>query len=113
MNRGEVWVAQLEPRRGAEVGKSRPVIVLQEDRLTAAGMPTVLVVPLTTKLWPRFEPIRVRIGARRGLREDCHAMVEHVRSIDRSRLRQGPLTTVTRDEMQSVERSLRVVLGLV
>lgn len=112
MKRGEVWVAQLEPKRGAEVGKARPVLVVQEDRLTAAGMPTVLVVPLTTQLRSRFEPIRVKIAARDRLHENCQAMVEHLWSLDRGRLRQGPLTTVTRNEMESVERSLRVVLGL-
>lgn len=112
MRRGEIWVARLDPKRGAEVGKARPVLVVQEDRLTATGMPTVLVVPLTTRLWEEFEPIRARIGARGGLREDCHAMVEHVRSLDRDRLRQGPLTTATQEEMAAIERSLRVVLGL-
>lgn len=112
MKRGEVWVARLDPKRGTEAGKNRPVLVVQEDRLTDAGMPTVLVVPLTTQLWIEFEPIRSRIAARDALREDCHAMVEHVRSLDRSRLRQGPLTTVTPDEMAAVERSLHVVLGL-
>ncbi len=111
MKRGEIWVAHLEPRRGAEVGKARPVLIVQEDRLTDAGMPTVLVVPLTTQLWSEFEPIRSRIGARDALREDCHAMVEHVRSLDRGRLQQGPLATATREEMEAVERSLRVVLG--
>lgn len=112
MKRSEIWVARLDPKRGAEAGKSRPVLIVQEDRLTDAGMPTVLVVPLTTQLWSEFEPIRSRIAARDALREDCHAMVEHVRSLDRSRLRQGPLTTATPDEMAAVERSLRVVLGL-
>lgn len=112
MKRGEIWVAHLEPKRGTEVGKARPVLVVQEDRLTDAGMPTVLVVPLTTQLWSEYEPIRARIGAREALREDCHAMVEHVRSLDRSRLRQGPLTIITPEEMAAVERSLLVVLGL-
>ena len=112
MKRGEVWVARLDPRQGAEAGKNRPVLIVQEDRLTDAGMPTVLVVPLTTRLWAPFEPMRSRITARDALRQDCHAMAEHVRSIDRGRLRQGPLTTATREEMAAVERSLRVVLGL-
>lgn len=33
MRRGEVWVANLNPRRGAEVGKVRPILVLEADRL--------------------------------------------------------------------------------
>jgi mRNA interferase MazF len=50
IRRGEVWVARLNPNQGAEVGKVRPVVVIQADLLTDAGIPTVLVVPLTTQM---------------------------------------------------------------
>jgi mRNA interferase MazF len=40
MRRGEIWVANLNPTRGAEIGKVRPVLVLQSDWLTAAGSDT-------------------------------------------------------------------------
>jgi hypothetical protein len=45
MRRGEVWVARLNPNQGAEVGKLRPVVVIQADALTEAGLATLLVVP--------------------------------------------------------------------
>ena len=34
IRRGEVWVARLNPNQGAEVGKVRPVVVMQADLLT-------------------------------------------------------------------------------
>lgn len=49
IRRGEVWVARLNPNQGAEVGKVRPVVVIQADALTDAGVATVVVVPLTTQ----------------------------------------------------------------
>ena len=48
MRRGEIWVARLNPNQGAEVGKLRPVVILQADPITHAGLATVVVVPLTT-----------------------------------------------------------------
>jgi mRNA-degrading endonuclease toxin of MazEF toxin-antitoxin module len=39
-------------------------------------------------------------------------MPEQPRSLDRKRLIEGPLTRLTADEMERVERSLRAVLGL-
>ena len=48
MRRGEVWVARLNPNQGAEVGKVRPVVVIQADALTEASLATLLVVPLTS-----------------------------------------------------------------
>jgi len=32
IRRGEIWVANLNPNKGGEIGKVRPVVVLQEDR---------------------------------------------------------------------------------
>lgn len=112
MKRGEVWIANLNPSRGAGVGKIRPVIVMQPERLTVAGLPTVLVIPLTTQLRPELQPLRVLIRARGKLAHDCHAMVEQLRALDRRRIGDGPLTTLARDEMAAIERSLLAVLGV-
>lgn len=112
MRRGEIWVANLNPNKGSEAGKIRPVVVLQADELTAAGMGTIMAAPLTTLLWPAFEPLRVKISARDRLEKDCHVMVEQTRAFDRSRFGDGPLTTLTPEEMAAVERSLKGVLGL-
>jgi len=43
--RGEVWRVDLEPTRGAEMQKTRPVVVLSSDRL--GRLPLRLIVPLT------------------------------------------------------------------
>ncbi len=63
MRRGEVWVARLNPNQGAEVGKVRPVVVIQADALTEAGLATLLVVPLTSQRRRGAEALRVPIPA--------------------------------------------------
>lgn len=110
MRRGEIWIAN--PNKGAEVGKQRPVIIMQEDQLLTTELRTVITIPLTTQYRPAFAPMRTRITARDRLLEDCYAMVEHPRALDRVRLGEGPLTTLTADEMATVEKSLRAVLGM-
>ena len=112
MQRGEVWVANLNPNKGSETGKIRPVVVFQENRLTAAGLPTVIVIPLTTQLRKGLEPLRVAIRARDRLGKDCHVMTEQIRALDRSRIGEGPLTKLSSDEMLALERSLMGVLGM-
>jgi mRNA interferase MazF len=37
MRRGEIWIGNLDPGRGAEIGRIRPVLVLQDDVLIARG----------------------------------------------------------------------------
>ena len=76
MRRGEVWVARLNPNQGAEVGKVRPVVVIQADALTEAGLATLLVVPLTNQRRHGAEALRVPIPARDRLLRECWAMAE-------------------------------------
>ncbi len=112
MKRGDVWVARLNPNKGTEVGKTRPVIVMQADAILASGLHTVIAVPLTTQFRPKVEPMRIRVVARDRLLKDCFAMIEQTRALDRSRFGDGPLTALTAEEMAAVEKSLKAVMGI-
>lgn len=112
MKRGEVWVANLNPPRGREVGKVRPVVVIQGNELLDAGTPLVVVLPLTTQVYPAFKLWRVTLPARDRLKETCQVVVDQPRALDRARFGEGPLTALTEEEMAAVERSLKTVLGM-
>ena len=112
IRRGEVWVARLNPNQGAEVGKVRPVVVIQADALTDAGLATVVVVPLTTQQRRGAEALRVGLRQRDRLLQDCWAMAEQPRALDRSRLSEGPLTRLTTEELEALDQALRAALGL-
>ncbi len=112
MKRGEVWVANLNPNRGAEVGKIRPVLILQNDALIEAEFPTVVVLPMTTQVRGDVATLRITIAARDRLKQDCQIMTDQPRTLDRRRLDQGPLTRLTRTELAAVERSLLAVTGI-
>lgn len=112
MRRGEVWVGNLNPNRGSEVGKIRPVLIFQADFLIEQGDPTVIVLPLTTQVRKSKEPLHVTVPARDRLRQDCQVMPEQPRTLDRTRLAGGPLTTLTPEEMRAVEASFKAVTGL-
>ena len=49
-NFGEIWLANLNPRVGTEAGKTRPVLILQNQILLDATHPSTTILPLTTKL---------------------------------------------------------------
>ena len=112
IRRGQVWTADLNPNRGREVGKIRPVLIVQGDWLSAAQSRTVVVLPLTSHVRHDAEPLRVTIGARGGLRMESQVIVDQPRTLDRRRLGDGPLTELSVDEMARVEESLLAVLGV-
>lgn len=112
IRRGEIWVANLNPPRGQEIGKIRPVLVFQDDALTAIGTPMIIILPLTTQIYPAFKQWRVTITARHRLLKDCQVIVDQPRTLDRSRLGEGPLATLSAEEMISVERAFLGVCGM-
>ena len=112
MRRGEIWVAQLNPNRGREIGKTRPVLVIQADSLTAIGDNPVIILPMTTQIYPSFTKWRIQIPARDRLLRPCQVVVDQPRALDRSRFGDGPLTMLTSEEMSVVEKSLKAVMGL-
>jgi mRNA interferase MazF len=108
--RGEVWLADLNPRRGTEPGKTRPVLIVQAQALLDADHPSTLVVPLTTRLVDAAEPLRVRIPATGALKKDSDALIDQVRAIDNRRLVQGPLARLPPRQLDTLADALLEVL---
>src|SRR5260370_6739978 len=84
--RGEIWLADLNPGRGTEPGKTRPVLIVQAQALLDAEHPSTLVVPLTTRLVDAAEPLRIRIRESGSVKKDSDALIDQVRAIDNRRL---------------------------
>ena len=84
------------------MGKVRPVVVIQADALTEAGLATLLVVPLTSQRRRGAEALRVPIPARDRLLRECWAMAEQPRALDRNRIGEGPLTRLSAAEMAAL-----------
>ena len=112
IHRGELWWADLGELRGSEPALRRPVLVVQDDLLTASALGTVTVVPLTSNL-RRAEAIgNVRIEPREsGLDRVSVALVCQVVTIDKAFLTQliGSLPTRTR---RAIDAGLLLALSL-
>jgi mRNA interferase MazF len=111
-NRGEVWLANLNPRRGTEPGKTRPVLIVQAQALIDAGHPSTLVVPLTTNVIAGAEPLRIGLAASDGLREASDLLIDQLRAIDNQRLVEGPLLRLGNSLMARIGNAIREVLDL-
>ncbi len=112
LKRGQVWVANLNPRRGTEPGKTRPVLVVQSQDLLNVDHPSTLVIPMTTTLVEDAEPLRIRVAALDKLRRDSDLLIDQLRSVDNERLIQGPLCQLSRSLMSRVEIAIREVLDM-
>jgi mRNA interferase MazF len=110
--RGEIWLANLDPRQGSEPGKTRPVLIVQAQALLDADHPSTLIVPLTTRLVDEAEPLRLRVRRAGRLRRDSDLLIDQFRAIDNRRLAQGPLTRLSASQMARVEVAIGEALDL-
>lgn len=109
---GEIWLANLNPRRGTEPGKSRPVLIIQNQALLDAGHPSTLIIPLTTHLIENVEPLRLRIKAKDNLKKDSDLLIDQIRAIDNKRLGDGPLLKCSQHFMERVFSAVAEVMGM-
>ena len=109
---GEVWLANLNPVRGTEPGKSRPVLVVQSQAMLDAGHASTIVLPLTTRLLDGAEPLRLRLMAQSRLEADSDILIDQVRAIDNRRLIDGPLLSCTQEMMARVYAALSDVMDM-
>lgn len=111
-NHGEIWLANLNPGRGTEPGKIRPVLILQNQALLDAEHPSTLIIPLTTNLIEDANPLRLRVTAQDSLDKDSDLLVDQLRAIDNKRLIKGPLLRLDDEAMVQVHQAVIEVLGL-
>jgi len=112
INHGEIWLANLNPSRGTEAGKSRPVLIIQNQALLDILHPSTLIIPLTTKLVEDAMPLRIRIKAAGKLKKDSDLLIDQIRAIDNNRLISGPLLHCHNSLMESVYQAVSEVMGM-
>ena len=112
MYRGEVWLLNLDPTIGAEIRKTRPGIIVNDNAI--GTLPLKIIVPLTD--WKnRYEiaPWMVKIegNERNGLLKDFAADTFQVRSISEVRFIRK-IGAVSDIELDRISKALTVVLAI-
>jgi mRNA interferase MazF len=93
---GLYW-AQLDPTRGSEISKTRPVVVVSPDDMNRS-LETVVVCPLTSQLHPHWAS-RVACACD-GVASEI--AVDQIRTISKSRLARsiGRIDAVTQQDLR-------------
>ena len=111
IKRAHLYTADLNPNFGTEAGKVRPVLILQTDVMNIEH-PSTLICPLTTKVRPEVEILRVHLEkGTAGLKQDSDILIDQIRAIDNVRLKKE-LGKLPGSVLQEVEEKISIVLGL-
>jgi mRNA interferase MazF len=107
----EIWIADLNPKKGTEPGKIRPVIVIQSDLLNKHH-PSAIICPLTTNVQKESEILRVHLKKGCcGLNEECDIMVDQTRAIDNKRLI-NKIGIAPTEVISILNENLKIILDL-
>src|SRR3954463_5299545 len=94
----DIWTADLNPTRGTEPGKVRPVVIIQTDLLNNEH-PSTLICPITTNVIEEAELLRVHLK-KIQLKEKSDILVDQIRAIDNCRL----LKHISKLNFQQIEK---------
>jgi mRNA interferase MazF len=107
----DIWIADLEPQRGTETGKVRPVLIVQTNLLNNEH-PSSVVCPLTTNVQKDSEILRVHIKkGTSNLKVDSDIMIDQIRAIDNRRL-VNKIGELTKELQNLVKDNIKIILDL-
>ena len=110
IRRGDMYFANLNPTIGSEQGDSRPVLVVQNNAGNTHS-PTVVVVPITSNVHKKTLPTHVLLPQSSGLETESLALVEQIRTIDRSRMT-GYIGRIGGKAQDEIDAALSVCVGI-
>jgi mRNA interferase MazF len=112
VKRGDIHYANLDPVVGRETGKTRPVLVIQND-IGNMYSPTTIVAIITEYSEKKASyPVCVAIKKGNALKKDSIVNLSQIRTIDKKRLITPKLATLSEDSIKKVDDALKKSLAL-
>ena len=111
VRRGDIYYADLSPVVGSEQGGMRPVLIVQNDTGNKHS-PTVIAAAITSQVGKARLPTHIELsGQSCGLSRDSVILLEQIRTIDKSRLRER-MGRLEEPLMNEVDNAIAVSFGL-
>ena len=111
VRRGDIYYADLSPVVGSEQGGMRPVLIVQNDTGNRHS-PTVIAAAITSQTGKAGLPTHIQLrGRSAGLNRDSVILLEQIRTLDKSRLRER-MGRLDESTMSAVDSALAVSFGL-
>ncbi|MDR0321659.1 MAG: type II toxin-antitoxin system PemK/MazF family toxin [Treponema sp.] len=112
MNQGEIWHVVLDPTVGAEMNKTRPALIINDNRV--GKLPLKIIIPITG--WKEHYSIapwmiKIEPNEENGLAKISSLDCFQIRSVSKERLIEK-IGEITPDEINKVQDGIIKVLGI-
>lgn len=111
IKRGGIYVASLDPTLGREISKTRPVVIVSNDKNNEFSG-TVTVLPLTSRNLEKGYPFEVLLAGGVGnLPKDSKVKADQIRTLDKARIIKH-VGDLGKAEMKKIDDAMKIHLGL-
>ncbi len=87
LNKGDIVIVNLYAKKGDEVGKIRPAVIISGNDENSI-LDTVILLPLSTNLLDDMFPYRLRIKSRENLKQDSDILINQIRTLSKIRIKE-------------------------
>ena len=112
IKRGDVYYANLDPVIGHETGKTRPVVVIQNNIGNMYSPTTIIAIVTEYSEKKASYPICVVVKKGRGLKKDSIVNLSQIRTIDKKRLIAPKITELSNNVRKQVDKAIIYSMGL-
>ena len=111
--RGDIYLVNLDPIVGKEIGKARPAVIIQND--VGNKFSPVTIIALITSVKEITKPLPIMIFLQKGeagLKEESCVDCGQIRTIDKDRRLIKKYGTLEKIRMQEIDKALKISLSL-
>jgi mRNA interferase MazF len=116
IKKGEIYLANLGDVKCADIGKIRPVLIVQNNNLNRMIHDNiyadVVVIPLSSKI--KKSDFTFILKRRDNLKKDSTILCNAIKMINAKRIisENGLLTTLSEEEIKAIEKKILLVLDI-
>ena len=111
--RGDVYLVNLDPIIGKEIGKARPSVIIQND-IGNKFSPVTIIAPISS-VKEIIKPLPIMIFLNKGeggLSEDSYVDCGQIRTVDKDQRLITKFGTLDKSKMFDVDKALKISLYL-
>ena len=111
IKRGEIYLATLHPVVGKEISKTRPVVIVSNDKNNEFSG-TVTILPITSRNLRKIYPFEVLLSKGAGkLPKTSKVKADQIRTLEKSRIVKF-IGATKKQEMEEIEKAVKIHLAL-
>ena len=111
IKRGEIYLAALDPVQGREIAKTRPVVIVSNDKNNQFSG-TVTILPLTSKNLSTIYPFEVFLSrGHANLPKDSKIKADQIRTLDKGRMIKN-IGILDKNDLEAIDTAMKIHLAL-